>query len=57
VELTGSMSRGLLGIVQDLDDLLADIVDPRRRVFSREELIRSFGFPDVDLLDIDLEWA
>lgn len=57
VELAESMSRGVYDTVRDLDDLLADIVDPRRRVFSREELIQSFGFPDVDLFDIDCEWA
>ncbi len=56
VELTGSMGRVMHDILQDLDDLLADIIDPRGRVFSREELIRRFGFPDVDLFDIDCEW-
>ncbi len=57
VELTGSVGRRMHGVLQDLDALLADIVDPRQRVFSREELIRRFGFPDVDLFDIDCEWA
>ncbi|MBK9262381.1 MAG: hypothetical protein IPM54_21585 [Polyangiaceae bacterium] len=43
--------------VREIDDILAQIIDPRQRVFSREELIARHGFPDVDLLDIDNEWA
>lgn len=38
-----------------IDGLLADIVDPARRVFSRGELVRDHGFTDVDLFQLDME--
>jgi hypothetical protein len=56
VELTESVGQSVYASLQELDSLLAEIVDPRRRVFSRDELIRSHGFPDVDLFEIDCEW-
>lgn len=42
---------------REIDDILAMLVDPQGRVFSREELIRHHAFPDVDLLETDCDWA
>ncbi len=57
VELTEAVCRRVLASLRELDDLMAYLVDPQQRVFSRAELIRRHGFPDVDLLEIDCEWA
>ncbi|MBF9222551.1 hypothetical protein [Hymenobacter ruricola] len=32
------------------------LLDPSARRFSRQELITHFGFPDVDLDEVDFEW-
>lgn len=39
-----------------ITDTLGRLVDPAQRRFSRRELIQQHGFPDVDLLDVDIDW-
>lgn len=43
--------------LHEVEALLCKILDPRDRTFTRAELIANFGYPDVDLLDIDAEYA
>ncbi len=40
-----------------IDEVLYLLMNPSLLFYSREELIANFGFPDVDLDEIDLEWV
>ena len=40
-----------------VDELLAAIVDPRGRAIPESRLVAEFGYPAVDLDDIDSDWA
>ena len=45
-----------LSKLKRIESLLCCIIDPKSRSFSRQELIDQYGFPDVNLRDIDMEW-
>ncbi len=36
--------------------LLENMLDPQQKTISREELVKKYNFPDVDLEAIDLDW-
>ena len=40
-----------------VDDILVALVSPEGASFSVEALARDYGYPDVDLLAIDVEWC
>ncbi|MGI4869961.1 MAG: hypothetical protein ACRYFX_02150 [Janthinobacterium lividum] len=42
--------------VAHLRGVLAHLLDPYARQFTQSELVRRFGFPVVDLLDVDIDW-
>ena len=46
-------------VIQDnigvIEDILVDLISPEAAVFSVEQLAQDFAYPDVDLLDIDLD--
>ncbi|MCH2225056.1 MAG: hypothetical protein MK066_09835 [Crocinitomicaceae bacterium] len=42
--------------LDDIDDTLWLILDPKKREFDIEELKSRFNYPDVDLDKIDLDW-
>ena len=54
------LQRKLNGIikehVEEIDETLCQLIDPKQRDFSKEELITKYNYPDVDLEKIDLEW-
>ena len=39
-----------------IDHILCSIIDPQQRTYTKSELIKHYGFPDVDLDDIDMEY-
>lgn len=39
-----------------LDEMLAVLINPEGIAFTREALIREYGYPDVDLFSIDADW-
>jgi hypothetical protein len=39
-----------------IDDVLSFLISPSGETFSVNELIVKYGFPDVNIEDIDLEW-
>lgn len=47
-ELIGQMN------LKKIDDFLWTVIDPEKRVFSKTELVKSYGYPDDDLDEIDL---
>lgn len=42
--------------LKKIEQVIARIIDPKKRNISETELIEKFNFPDVDLLDIDIDW-
>lgn len=44
-----------LNELKEIDELLCRVLDPKDRVFTKNELIKNFNFPDVDLEAIDME--
>jgi hypothetical protein len=57
INLTESVGRALGEQLGEIDTVLSSLLDPERRVLPRTELVRRHGFPDVDLLDVDADWA
>ena len=47
------MIRPHVGIVEDL---LAALISPSDARFSAADLTRDFGYPSVDLFEVDLHW-
>ena len=45
-----------LSKLKEIESLLCCILDPQSQSFSRQELIDQYGFPNVNLRDIDMEW-
>jgi len=43
--------------VEPIEDLLAEFISPTWQTFPRAELVRDFGYSDVDLWAIDADWA
>jgi hypothetical protein len=41
--------------LQKIEELLCDMIDPENRAISQKELVKNFGYLEVDLRDIDLE--
>ncbi len=39
-----------------LDKIISEIIDPDSQKYTRKELIKLFGYPDVDIWDIDFEY-
>ena len=48
-------------IIQDnvalIDDILVAFISPEAKVFPIDQLVRDYGYPDVDLFEIDAEWS
>ena len=42
--------------IATVDDLLAELISPEGASFSIDYLARNYGYPDVDLLEIDIDW-
>jgi hypothetical protein len=39
-----------------IEDTLTELISPAGAAFPRERLVREFGYPDVDVTDLDLDW-
>jgi hypothetical protein len=42
--------------LESIDNIIGLIISPDRQSFPRKQLIEEFGYPDVDLSEIDMEW-
>lgn len=40
----------------DMNSIMCSMMSPSGKTIAREELVRNFDFPDVDLSDIDAAW-
>ena len=47
-------------VIQDniavIKDALVDLISPEGATFTVEQLARDYGYPDVDLFEIDSDW-
>lgn len=55
--LVNEANASLRQAVEPIEDLLAACISPTWQTFPRAQLIRDFGYSDVDLFDIDADWA
>ena len=55
IRLTSTITDNLNGKTEELDKLLDLIINPNQVSFTEQELIERFQYPDVDLIDIDLD--
>jgi hypothetical protein len=52
----GELNRIILKNIADIDDTLVALICPEMAVFSVEQLVRNYDYPDVDLTEIDVDW-
>jgi hypothetical protein len=50
------MNRIIRDNVSIVDDILVALISPEETSFSVEQLTREYGYPDVDLFEIDSAW-
>jgi hypothetical protein len=53
---TGELNRIIHENVGIIDDLLVTFISPESKEFTVEQLARDYGYPDVDLFEIDADW-
>lgn len=51
-QLSWQIKENIVGI----DTIIATIINPEEKSFSVEILVRDYGFPDVDITQLDLDW-
>ena len=56
IRLTRRVNNDLKESLRPMDQVLSLLVDPIQRCLPREVLIREYGFPDVNLNDLDSDW-
>jgi hypothetical protein len=39
-----------------VEDLLVELICPTGRSFSRKVVVEEYGYPDVDLFEVDVHW-
>jgi hypothetical protein len=54
--LTNSISDTLSSKARKLEPILALFIDPFKRRYTENEMIKQFDYPVVDLIDLDLDW-
>jgi hypothetical protein len=52
-EIIGTLDKNK---IQDLFDLLELILNPSQKTFNRKQLEENYGFPKVDINEIDADW-
>ena len=51
-----SINRGIAKIIASIDDLLSSFISPEGRTFTIDKLVKDYGYPDVDLNTIDMDF-
>ncbi|WP_299438235.1 hypothetical protein [uncultured Aquimarina sp.] len=54
--LQSNLKKIITDNIEEIDDTLWLIIDPKKRNFDLETMKSEFNYPDVDLDNIDLEW-
>lgn len=53
----GDVNRAVRDRVIPIDDILAELISPEGASFSVGHLAQEFGYPDVNLFEIDTDWV
>jgi hypothetical protein len=56
VKLMNNTSRKLYKELKKIDTILLFCINPNNIYYSEEELVNNFNFPDVNIIDVDMEW-
>ncbi|MDR2710592.1 MAG: hypothetical protein LBB65_04595 [Burkholderiales bacterium] len=56
VRKTMALNKVIRSKVVAVEKLLAELICPEGTSFSVRQLVRDYDYPDVDLIDIDIEW-
>jgi hypothetical protein len=52
----GKVNQVIRGNLPLIEDSLAELISPEGAEFRVEQLIQDYGYPDVDLFEIDADW-
>ena len=52
----GEVNSAIQEEIAPIDDILTFIISPSKKTISKDELVKHFDHPDVNLFDIDAEW-
>lgn len=52
----GDLNRIIQENIVNIDDTLAMLISPEVAAFSVEQLVQDYGYPDVNLFEIDVDW-
>ena len=52
----GAQNQIIDGSLDPIDSTLAELISPVGARFTRKQLVRDFGYPDVDVSEIDVDW-
>ncbi len=55
ISLTNELNKELITKVEKIDQILFEIINPKKMEFSEEILVKEYGFPQDDLDSIDIE--
>lgn len=55
ISVTSSLNRELAKMVEKIEEILFEIINPKKLTFGEDSLIKEYDFPDEDLDEIDLE--
>jgi len=54
--ITNSISDSMGSKAIKIKTILASFIDPFKRSYTLDKLVQQYNYPDVDLLDLDLDW-
>lgn len=52
---TEALDRIIQGNVSIIEEILGGFISPEAKTFSVDQLVRDYGYPDVDLFEIDMD--
>ncbi len=56
IRRTQHMLNGIdLTELEEIENIICKLLDPKQRIFTQYELIKNYDFPDVDLAEIDMD--
>jgi hypothetical protein len=54
--ITNSISDSISSRAGKMKTILSSFIDPFKRSFTLDKLIKQYNYPNIDLLDLDLDW-
>jgi len=56
LERIGNMNTTICQNLGLVEDVLAELISPTQQEFRVADLERDYGYPTVDLFDVDMDW-